>query len=82
MQRIADRVRQFIVDDLGWEGSINLLTDDLELIHSGVLDSLGIVTLVEFLESNYDILVEDNEIISAHLGNLASIERYVKWKVA
>ena len=29
MQRIADRVRQFIVDDLGWEGSIDLLTDDL-----------------------------------------------------
>ena len=82
MQRIADRVRQFIMDDLGWEGSINLLTDDLELIHSGVLDSLGIVTLVEFLESNYNILVEDNEIISAHLGNLASIEQYVRWKVA
>lgn len=82
MQTVADRVRQFIMDDLGWEGSIDLLTDDLELIHSGVLDSLGIVTLVEFLESTYNIIVEDNEIISAHLGNLASIERYVRRKAA
>lgn len=82
MQKVADRVRQFILDDLGWEGTVGILTADLPLIQSGVLDSLGIVTLVEFLESNYGITVEDSEIVSAHLGSLASIERYVKQKVA
>jgi acyl carrier protein len=80
MQNVADRVRQFIVDDLGWEGTIDQLTDDLPLIQSGALDSLGIVSLVEFLESNFGITVDDSEIVSAHLGNLASIERYVKSK--
>lgn len=80
MQKVADRVRQFIVDDLGWEGSADVLSVDLPLIQSGVLDSLGILTLVEFLESNYDITVEDSEIVSTHLGSLASIERYVRGK--
>lgn len=80
MWDVADRVRRFIVDDLGWEGDVDELTDDLPLIQSGTLDSLGIVTLVEFLESNYGITIEDSEIVSAHLGSLASIERYVKSK--
>jgi acyl carrier protein len=80
MQSVADRVRSFIVDDLGWEGEADDLTDDLPLIQAGALDSLGILTLVEFLESSYDITVEDGDIVPAHLGSLASIERYVRSK--
>ena len=82
MQSVIDRVRGFIIDNLGWEGSADELTDDLPLIQAGVLDSLGILTLVEFLESNYGITIEDREIVPANLGSLASIEQYVKSKSA
>ena len=80
MPDVADNIKHFIVNDLGWEGTVDQLTDDLPLIQSGALDSLGIVILIEFLESNYGITMEDGEIVSAHLGSLASIERYVKSK--
>jgi acyl carrier protein len=77
MPGVADRVRRFIIDDMGWEGTGDELTDDLPLIHAGAIDSIGILTLVQFLESNYGITVDDGEIVSVHLGSLASIERYV-----
>jgi acyl carrier protein len=80
MQSVADRVRYFIVDNLGWEDDAGQLTDDLPLIQAGVLDSLGILTLVEFLESHYHITVEDRDIVPAHLGSLASIEQFVQTK--
>lgn len=82
MPDVAERVRRFIVDDLGWEGGADELTDDLPLLLSGTLDSVGVIILVEFLESNYGITVEDSEIVSTHLGDLASIERYVRSKVS
>jgi acyl carrier protein len=77
MTDVAERVRSFIIDDLGWEGTPDQLTDDLPLIHEGVLDSLGILTLVTFLESAYGMDVEDSEILPANLGTIGSIERYV-----
>ena len=77
MNNVAERVRQFIIDDLGWEGTADQLTDDLPLIHEGVLDSLGILTLVTFLESAYGMEVEDSEILPANLGTIGNIERYV-----
>jgi len=80
MNSVADQVRCFIVDNLGWEGSVDQLTDDLQLIQAGVLASLGILTLVEFLESRYHITVADSEIVPAHLGSLSEIERFVKSK--
>jgi acyl carrier protein len=79
---IAERVRQFFIDDLGWEGTADQLTDDLPLIHEGVLDSLGILNLVTFLESAYGIDIEDSEIVPANLGTIGSIGRYVLAKKA
>lgn len=80
MPSVAERVRRFIIDDLGWDGTADELTDDLPLIRAGALDSIGILTLVQFLESHYGILIEDDEIVSVHLGSLASIERLVQSK--
>lgn len=34
--------------------------------------------LVQFLESNYDVIIDDGEITAMHLGCLTSIERYVE----
>jgi acyl carrier protein len=82
MQSVVDEVRAFIVNSLGWHGSADQLTDDLQLIQAGVLDSIGILSLVEFLESNYHITVQDSEIIAAHLGSLTGIEQFVKSKTS
>ena len=82
MLSVADRVRHFIIDDLAWEGTVDELLDDLPLIRAGVLDSLGILMLVQFLESTYDIVIDDGDITSAHLGCLSSVERYVKSRKA
>jgi acyl carrier protein len=76
MPSVAERVRH----DLGWHGAADELTDDLPLIRAGALDSIGILTLVQFLESHYGILIDDDEIVSVHLGSLASIERLVQSK--
>jgi acyl carrier protein len=80
LPEVADRVRRFIIDDLGWGGRPAHLTAELALIDEQVVDSLGILTLVGFLESEYGIEVADREITPAHLGTLAGIERYVLWK--
>jgi acyl carrier protein len=80
MPSVADRVRRFIIDDLAWEGEADELTADLPLIRAGAVDSIGILALVQFLESNYGIIIDDGEMVSAHLGSLASIERLVQSK--
>ncbi len=78
MPSVANRVRRYIIDDLGWGGTADELPDDLPLIKAGILDSLGILMLVHFLESTYGIAIDDGDIKPTHLGSLASIERYVE----
>ena len=77
MRGVADEVRTFIIGDLGWNGTAEQITDDLPLIREGVLDSIGILTLVQFLESTYCIAIEDGEIVPEHFGTLVDIEKLV-----
>ena len=43
---------------------------DQSLLATGVLDSFGIIELVEFIESNWDITIEDNEFTLEKMGSV------------
>ncbi|WP_375488560.1 hypothetical protein [uncultured Mycobacterium sp.] len=79
---IRDRVREYIIEDLKWPDESSLLTDDFSLIEGRVLDSIRVLSLVQFLETEYGIEVLDNEITSQHLDTLVRIENYVNMKLA
>lgn len=74
---IENRLRSFIVDELQWSGRPEELTDDYPLIQRGVVDSLGIFSMVSFVESEYGIEVEDEELVPEHFGSIAGIARLV-----
>jgi acyl carrier protein len=77
---IQERVKAFIVGELTWDGDASQLTEDFPLIEKRVLDSLGIFQLVTFLEAEYGIAVDDDELVPENFGSLAAIERFVNEK--
>ena len=74
-------IRQFIVDNFLY-GRANLLGDDDSFLESGILDSTGVLELISFLEKEYDILVEDNELVPENLDSINCVARFVAAKRA
>jgi acyl carrier protein len=70
---VEDRIRGFIVEDLRFTGSPVELTYDYPLIDRGVLDSIGILQLVDHLEADYGIVVEEDDIVVENFGTIAGI---------
>ena len=54
--------------------------DDYPLIENGVLTSLQTVELVMFLEDEFDILVEDEELDEENFGSIEAIAGLVASK--
>lgn len=50
---------------------------DDPLLERGVIDSMGVVELIEFLQSEFGVTVADEDITEENLGSLRSIARYV-----
>jgi acyl carrier protein len=77
----AERIRDFLVEEASWEGSRAELTDELPLIESHVLDSMMLLRLVEWLESDYGVSIDDAEIVPSNFGSIAQIARLVDSKL-
>jgi len=51
------------------------------LLDSGVIDSLGTLELVAYLEREFDFIVEDEDMVADHFETIASITAFVKTKL-
>lgn len=69
-----------MIDELRWEGPRAELTDDLALIENHVVDSMGLLRLVSWLESTYGISVADQEVVPANFGSIRQIAELVASK--
>jgi acyl carrier protein len=76
------RVRQYLVDNLKWLGSPAGLTPDYRLIDNDVLDSMGIFEMISFIESDFGIDVEDDDLVPENFESIAAIARLVSNKKA
>ncbi len=74
---IGEDLRRYIIDDLGWSGRAEDLTDDYPLIDNDVIDSMGIFELIEMLENRYGIEIDQDEIVVDNFGSIARIARLV-----
>ena len=82
MDSIREVVRRFILDNfLPGEDPKNL-TDETELKESGILDSLSTLKLVTFLEEQYKVEFEANDLEAGNLATIANIEQLVQSKGA
>jgi len=50
-------------------------------VESGVIDSLGILELVEFVEARFGFRIPDDELLPENLDSVANITRYLSVKV-
>ncbi len=71
------RIRTFIRDDLNKGKDVGELADDYPLIESQVIDSLGIFETVQFLEREFGVAVEDEDLLLENFGTIADIARLV-----
>ena len=77
---VRPRIRAHIVEELGWTGPPEELTDDLPLIERHVLDSMGIYELVTFLEDAFGIEIDDGDLLPEHFETIDAVARLVEGK--
>lgn len=77
---VATQVRQFILQSYLFGDDQRMPSDSASLMQAGVLDSTGVLELIEFLEENFAITVEESETVPANLDSIAGLERYVTAK--
>jgi acyl carrier protein len=74
-------IRRFIYDKFPLAKS-RKLEDSSRLLEEGVLDSLGVLELVNFLQDEHGIPIEDDELVPENFASIDAISAFVDAKVA
>lgn len=80
MSEIISVITKFIRENFIAGRSDVTLDPDQSLIESGIMDSTGVLELVEFLESTYGIRVEDEELVPENLETITNILKFLQTK--
>jgi len=80
MDDLTKQIREFIVENFLF-GDDNGLKDDTSFLDEGIVDSTGILELVTFLEEDFDISVEDEELIPENLDSIQNVVTFLNNKI-
>jgi len=79
---IEQKIRQFITDDFLFRVDRTSVSDAESLLEAGLIDSTGVLELVEFLQNEFGVVVDDAEMVPENLDSISRIAAYIKWKTA
>ncbi len=78
---IAD-VKQYVLDHFLSGDDPSKLTPTTPLVTGGIIDSLGLLDLIAFLETRFGVEFEAHEVDPAHFDTLTSIDALLQSKRA
>jgi acyl carrier protein len=79
MTTVDQEIRTFLSENFSL-GHITRLPGDQSLTERGFIDSVGIVELLSFLETRYEIQISDEETVPENIDTIDNIVRFVGTK--
>lgn len=76
---IKDQVQAFILANF-YVSEPSSLGESTPLLAKGIVDSTGVLEVVSFLEEQFNITVEDDEMLPENLDSVAKIAAFVRKK--
>jgi len=74
-------IHNFIFDELLRGACDTPLNDDEDLIESGVIDSLGIMSLLIFIEEHFSIKISPDDLVPENFSSINTITMLVNRQI-
>jgi acyl carrier protein len=76
-----NEIHDFVVSNFLF-GDTGDFKDDVSFLDTGIVDSAGVLELINFLETRYSITIESNEMIPDNLDSVNSVNAFLKGKLS
>ena len=76
MDQAKQKIKDFIIENFlfGEESDLN---GDTSFLEEGIIDSTGVLELIEFLEEEFEIEIDDEDMIPENLDSLNNLEKFI-----
>jgi acyl carrier protein len=82
MEQIERELRQFVVENFLFGEGENHFSNDDSFLEKGLVDSMGILTLVDFAQQRFGISIADEELIPENWDSVRRMAGFVQGKLS
>jgi len=73
-------IRGFIFENFLFDADESALDNDVSFLEQGIIDSTGVLELVEWLENSFAIKIDDTELLPENLDSVNLLAAFIKRK--
>ena len=77
---MKDKIKKFIAETTFTD--VNSFNDETMIFDEGIFDSMGLLGLINFLESEFGVVTDDTELQEENFGSVERISDFVGRKMA
>ena len=81
MKNIEEKIRAYIAENILFSDNGYPYPDDASFLEEGIVDSMGIMELVVFVDENFGIAVEDDELVPDNFDSVTRLAAYIRSKI-
>jgi acyl carrier protein len=74
------KIRDFILENFMAGESEEALDNDTSFLEKGIIDSMGVLELVAFVEETYGIEIDDDELTPDNFDSVSKLVSYIRRK--
>ena len=77
LESVRQQLRSFILENYLFTDDQSALADNSSFLDGGILDSMGILELIDYLDETFAIKVEGDELIPDNLDSIDSLIAFI-----
>jgi len=70
---VSNKVKDFLKKEMFRKKGNDEMEDDINLLESGIIDSLGLIRLIEYLENAFSLNIPDEEVLAENFESMSAI---------
>jgi len=78
--QLREQIRGFIIENFLFGDAEPLSDDAVSLLDNGIVDSVGVMEMVAWLEQKHGVKVEDQELVPENFDSVERLVRFVERK--
>ena len=80
MRQVEEMIRTYIAENMLFSDNGYPHSDSASFLEEGIVDSMGIMELVMFVEENFHVTVEDEELVPDNFDSVSKLAVYIRSK--
>lgn len=76
-QGVTEKIRKYIADNILFTNNGYPYPDDASFLENGIIDSMNVLELVVFVEDNFGIVVDDQDVVPENFDSIGRLSSFV-----